>query len=406
LASAAPWRFAYLNGIAARLAAEVLVHASWVCSRAEPRASTRTWLAAALLCVAACRGSVAPTGQSDAAIVKDAASAAPSPDAGDTEPEPAGGSDDASGPAPARDAAAAGNEAGATANDAAAPVRDAGGDAQASASGVTQAAVFFFGHSLVDQDMPLMVGSLATARSKTYSAKGQLGWGTALDAHWSWNGEWSGAPLGFEDENKGRSFFAGEGKAQLARGVYDVMVMTESNGHTHGNGDSTVDYATRLVRHARMAKADTRVFLYSSWLDRSEFGSLSEWQTRTEADVAWWERVADRVNAAVDGPDIRVIPGAAILAKVTRAVAEGKITGLAVDDLFRPDDGVHVNDLGFYVIALAHYAAIFRDTPVGLPVATQTEDGPAETLSAAAAASIQRIVWDYLQGYPRAGIAP
>jgi hypothetical protein len=366
--------------------------------------STKTWLAAALLCAPACRGSVAPTEQSDAAIVKDAASAAPAHDAGNTEPEPAAGGPDAS--APARDAAAAGSEAGATANDAAAPVRDAGGDAQTPVSAVTQAAVFFFGHSLVDQDMPLMVGSLAAARGKTYSAKGQLGWGTALDAHWNWNGQWDGAPLGFEDENKDRSFFAGEGKAQLARSVYDVMVMTESNGHTHGNGDSTVDYATRLVRHARMAKADIRVFLYSSWLDRSEFGSLSEWQTRTEADVAWWERVADRVNAAVDGPDIRVIPGAAILSKVTRAVAEGKIAGLAVDDLFRPGDGVHVNDLGFYVIALAHYAAIFRDTPVGLPVATQTEDGPAETLSSAAAASIQRIVWDYLQGYPRAGIAP
>jgi hypothetical protein len=279
-------------------------------------------------------------------------------------------------------------------------------DARLPASGVTQAAVFFFGHSLVDQDMPLMVGSLAAARGKTYSAKGQLGWGTALDAHWNWNGQWAGAPLGFEDDNKGHSFFAGEGKAQLERGAYDVMVMTESNGHTRGDGDSTVDYATRLVRLARMHKPSIRVFLYSSWLDRKEFGSLSEWQTRTEADLAWWERVADRVNAALDGPDMQLIPGSVLLSKVTRAAAEGKIAGLAVDDLFQPDDGVHVNDRGFYIIALAHYTAIFRDTPVGLPAATQTEDGPAEPLSAGAAAAVQRIVWDFMQSYPRAGIAP
>jgi hypothetical protein len=360
------------------------------------------WLAAALL-LSACRGSVAPSRASDAAVVTDAASSArrdAGADAASAQPEP---EDDAGlEPRPTHDAAGADGG-----NDEALPPRDAGGDAQLpQASGVIRASVFFFGHSLVDQDMPLMVGSLATARGKTYSAKGQLGWGTALDAHWNWGGQWEGAPLGFEDENKGRSFFAGEGKAQLARGTYDVMVMTESNGHTHGNGDSTVDYATRLVRHARMHKADIRVFLYSSWLDRTEFASLRAWQTRTEADIAWWEGVADRVNAAIDGPDIRVIPGSVILSKVTRAVEEGKIAGLDVDDLFRPDDGVHVNDLGFYVIALAHYAAIFRDTPVGLPAATQTEDGPAETLSAAAAASIQRIVWDYLQGYPRAGVAP
>jgi hypothetical protein len=294
------------------------------------------------------------------------------------------------------------NAAGSAASDA------TSGDAQPSApaGGVKQAKVFFFGHSLVDQDMPLMVGSMAAARGKTYSANGQVGWGTALDAHWSWNGEWTKAPLGFVEENRGRSLFAGEGKAQLAAGGYDVMVMTESNGHTRGNGDISVDYATRLARHARAKNPSIRVFLYSSWLDRKEFASLRDWQQRSEADVAWWESVADRVDAALDGPDILLIPGAAILSKVTRAIDEGKIAGLAVNDLFNAGDGVHVNDLGFYVIALAHYAAIFRESPVGLPVETQTEDGPAEPLSPAAAAHIQRIVWDYLQGYPRAGIAP
>jgi hypothetical protein len=297
---------------------------------------------------------------------------------------------------PAQDASSGDGEAGDGVSNAQRPL----------SAGVKQATVFFFGHSLVDQDMPLMLGSLAAARAKTYRARGQLGWGTALDAHWGWNGSWEGAPLGFVDENRDRALFAGEGKAQLARGTYDVMVMTESNGHTRSNGDASVDYATRLVRHARRYNASIRVFLYSSWLDRSEFENLAAWQTRTEADVAWWESVADRVNAAIDGPDIHVLPGAAILSKVTRAVAQGQLPGLKVDDLFRPDDGVHVNDLGFYVIALAHYAAIFRDTPVGLPTDTQTEDGPADKPSAEVAARIQRIVWDYLRGYPRAGIAP
>jgi hypothetical protein len=278
--------------------------------------------------------------------------------------------------------------------------------APAVASGpVAQAKVFYFGHSLVDQDMPLMVGSLAKARGKTWLAQGQLGRGTPLSAHYKWDGAFGkDAPLGFVDENRGRPFFVGEGKAQIKSGDYDVMVITESNGHTRGDGDETVDYATRLSRIARAARPSIRIFLYSNWLDRKEFANDDTWRTQTERDIKWWESVADRVNAEIEGPDLFIIPGGPILARVTREAAHGKLPGLRVNDLFRGDDGVHVNDRGFYVIALAHYAAIFRDSPVGLPVATETEDGPAETLSPDNAARIQQLVWEVLKGYPRAGI--
>lgn len=270
---------------------------------------------------------------------------------------------------------------------------------------VESAKVFYFGHSLVDQDMPLMVGSFAKARAKTWLARGQLGWGTPLAEHHDWNGKFDDdAPPGFADENKGRAFFAGEGKAQIKSGKYDVMVITESNGHTRTEGDETVDYATRLSKLARKANPDVRIFLYTNWLDRKLFSSDEAWRTQTDRDITWWERVADRVNAELDGPDLLVIPGGPILVAVTREAAADKLSGVKVNDLFRKGDGVHVNDLGFYVIALAHYAAIFRDSPVGLPVETATEDGPADTFNPEAAARIQQIVWTKLRSYPRSGI--
>jgi hypothetical protein len=272
---------------------------------------------------------------------------------------------------------------------------------------VTSAKAFYFGHSLVDQDMPLMIGSFAKARQKSWLAHGQLGWGTPLVAHFKWDGKFDeDAPLGFADENRGRSLFVGEGKAEVQKGGYDVLVITESNGHTRTEGDETVDYATRLVKLARKANPAIRVFLYGNWLDRKEFPNDDAWRSQTERDIKWWESVAERVNKEIDGPDLLVIPGGPILARITREAKEGKLPGLSVNDLFRADDGVHVNDRGFYVIALAHYAAIFRDSPVGLPVASETEDGPAETLSAENAARIQQIVWDMLKAYPLAGIGP
>ena len=271
---------------------------------------------------------------------------------------------------------------------------------------VSKATAFFFGHSLVAQDMPAMVASMAQARGKLLTAHGQLGWGTTLLAHVEWDGLLDkSAPGGFVDDNR-PPFFAGEGKTQLATGKYDVLVLTESNGHMRGDGKETVASAERLIRAAFKANHRTRAFLYANWLGRNEAefkGNLAAWQSTTERDLRWWENVADRVNRALGQPLLHVIPGGPILARVTRAIEQGKLPGMKVDDLFR--DHVHVNDRGFYVIALAHYAAIFRDTPLGLPAQTSTVAGPAEALSENNAALVQAIVWDYLKGYPRAGIS-
>jgi hypothetical protein len=276
---------------------------------------------------------------------------------------------------------------------------------------ISSAKVFYFGHSLVGRDLPVMIASLAEARGKTWAASGQIGWGTSLRAHYNWNGNFDkDAPPGFADDSRGHPFFVGEGKAEIQKGSYDVLVLTESNGHVRGNGDETVDYATRLVKLARKANPAIRVFLYANWLDRKEFPNEDVWRAQTEDEIKWWERVADRVSEQIEGPGLFVIPGGPILARVTRDAAQGKLPGLSANDFFRDKDGgkdgVHPNDRGFYVMALAHYASIMRDSPVGLPVGTQTEDGPAEALSPENAAHVQQLVGDVLKGYPRAGLGP
>ncbi len=276
---------------------------------------------------------------------------------------------------------------------------------------ITGATAFYFGHSLVGHDLTVMIGSFAKARGKTWVAKAQVGWGTSLRAHYDWDGNFDkNAPNGFAGDSRGHPFFAGEGKAQLETGRYDALVLTDTNGFVHGNGDDTVKYAARLVKLARKANPMVRVFLYANWLDRKEFPNDDAWRAQTERDLGWWERVADRVSEQIDGPGVFVIPAGVILARVTREAAQGRLPGLSVDDLFGEHDGVketvHLSDRGFYVIALAHYAAIMRDSPVGLPVETQTEDGPAETMSPGNAARVQRLVWDVLKAYPRAGVGP
>jgi hypothetical protein len=281
---------------------------------------------------------------------------------------------------------------------------DAGGMAATppSTTVVKRANAYFFGHSLVGWDMPNMLVSFASARQQSFSFHGQIGYGTSLKMHVDWDGAESSAPFGFANDSYGHPGFVGEGKAELDTGKYDVVVMTESNGHTATDGSETAAAALALAKRARSKNPSARLFLYANWLSRDEFTDLSAWQKRTLADLPFWEKVADRVNGQLDGEDLHVLPVGQILAKITTDLASGKLSGVSVDDLFRDD--VHVNDLGFYIVAAAHYAAIFQTSPLGLPVPVNGELGPAKSLPSGVANAVQTRVWDELSAYPRSGV--
>jgi hypothetical protein len=103
------------------------------------------------------------------------------------------------------------------------------------------------------------------------------------------------------------------------------------------------------------------------------------------------------------------------LAAVTRkieATPDG-IGGLTSrEDLFaRSSDGtvdtIHINDIGKYLVALTHYAVLYRRSPVGLPYALNKADGtPATAPSAEAALMFQTTVWDVVRSLRMTGVAP
>jgi hypothetical protein len=261
--------------------------------------------------------------------------------------------------------------------------------ATASPSAPARANVFFFGHSLVGHDLPQMIGSFARARGKSYGVHGQVGFGTPLMSHWRWQGSFDSGfvPPGFRDELPGSLLFDVDGHKALESGAYDVVVLTETNGFAEGSpgnwstrcdpssdfGGCTIDNVANLVRLARQHNASVRVLLYASWKNIEELGGVDKWLADVEATAGWWDYTAQQVDAklageGVNGSAIVVVPAAKILARIVREADAGQLAAYGVanrEPLFR--DPVHLNPLGFYIIALAHYAMIFGDSPIGLP---------------------------------------
>ncbi|WP_432816800.1 hypothetical protein [Sulfitobacter sp. JB4-11] len=263
--------------------------------------------------------------------------------------------------------------------------------------------VFHLGHSLVGQDMPAMLAQLAGAG---HGYESQLGWGTPLMDHWEPDQEING----FETSNDHPRFR--DARTAIGSGDYDAVVLTEMVEIT--DAIAYFDSATYLARWAALAAAgrpDTRLYLYETWHHTDD---PKGWLDRIDADfqAQWLTRILYPA-LGVDGPPIYLIPAGQVMAAFIRAVedAEGVDGITTAQDLFgTAEDGtpdtIHFNDRGAYLVALTHYAVLYHRSPEGLPHALNRADGTAaDAPGPAAAALMQRVVWDVVTALPQTGVA-
>jgi hypothetical protein len=265
--------------------------------------------------------------------------------------------------------------------------------------------VYHLGHSLVGRDMPAMLAQLAP-EGHDYAT--QTGAGTSLWEHWD-----PEVPIrAFEEANDHPRFRPA--REAVASGDYDAVVLTEMVELKDAiRYHDTPRYLHLWADLARAAGPRTQVYLYETWhpLDDPE-----GWLERIDRDLpALWEgRIVD-ADLRAAGPDrpVRVIPGGQVMAAFARRVeAMGGIEGIAGrEDLFarKPDgtlDRIHYGDLGAYLLALTHYAVLYRRSPLGLPHALlRADDTPATAPTPAAARLMQEVVWTTVTGYRRTGVA-
>lgn len=260
--------------------------------------------------------------------------------------------------------------------------------------------VYHLGHSLVGRDMPAMLSQLRP----DHSYASQLGWGASLRQHMD-----DKVP-GLDEENVGDAFRPAHDA--IGSGEFDAVIVTEMvelkdaiRWHQSGN------FLAEWAQLARDTRADVRIYLYETW---HRLDDPNGWFERIEGDGAglWEDEVLRRAMSADGVGTIYRIPGGGVLAAVARAAEAGELPGLeSREDLFAltPEgtrDMIHLNDLGHYVIALCHYAALYHRDPTGLPHRLLRADGqPAEAFADSAAPVVQSLVWQVVAGDPLSGVS-
>lgn len=264
--------------------------------------------------------------------------------------------------------------------------------------------VFHLGHSLVGPDMPAFLSQFA---GQGHVFNSQLGWGTTLRAHWE-----PDVPIkGFDESNRGDAFR--DFREATAAQNYDAFVLTEmveikSAIRYH----DSAKYLARIADHIRRESPESLIYFYESW---HEYQEEATWMDRLDRDYDryWLSRVVDAAmtRAEEEGPIYLVPVGQVMHALFTVLKEQGPVAGLTgPDSIFAAlEDGsldtIHLNDLGNYLVATVHFAVLYRQTPVGLPIRVNNGRGePARGITPEAARLIQRVTWEVVSGDMRTGV--
>ncbi len=263
---------------------------------------------------------------------------------------------------------------------------------------------YFIGHSGFGWDLMVgeMVNDLAEdAGITTYDYNYQQIGGSCISIQW--------------ERHNDPDVAGSDSHIELATGEYDVVVIAEQipiseviNSSPWGCDLTSYDALDRFYDLAVGANPGAQVYLMGFWneFDRSDQNAHQAWSDLNEELRPLWMHVIDSVNSTNNGPDIRLVPVAPVMQALKDSINLGVVPD--IDDwleLFDPNDMVeatiHPTEVGYYLVALVHFAVIFRQSPVGLTNETFHGDGwQFDPPSQALALKMQEITWAVLQEDP------
>jgi hypothetical protein len=268
---------------------------------------------------------------------------------------------------------------------------------------------YFIGNSVTDTIRYDSFAKLAASRGHT------LTWGRDMipGAPISWI--WEHPRDGFQQEPFGLYPRA------LTQYQWDVLTLQPFDRHLKGK-DGDLAMASSFVDLALKRSPDLQVYDYSRWCrrDKAKDGSFTldykkKWLRKytrdwdgTEETRDYFEKLLAELRKAYEGraKPVLMIPVGDVLLELDERMKKGKVSGYCdIAEVYV--DGIHLNNVGAYVVGATFYATIFRDDPRGLTAEPYNERlNPAtdRRIDGKLRVAIQDVVWRIVSTHPLAGI--
>lgn len=237
-------------------------------------------------------------------------------------------------------------------------------------SPINSAKIMYVGHSLINDDLPMMVQAMAVDRGLTARSTVQWIVGSPLQYNWS------DCRKATADRHGPTDVFACD---ELDRGTdigpYDVFIATQANNpimdfdNPWDLGTTPEDYE-KFLNLFLANNPDGRAFFYTTWegLD-SPWHQGRDWTTRIPDELRkqeMWAEKAAEIYQQKRGRStaVTIIPANLALQKMILAAEAGQVPGIGMRQQLFHDD-VHLSEIGYYYIACVVYASVFQQSPAG-----------------------------------------
>lgn len=201
--------------------------------------------------------------------------------------------------------------------------------------------------------------------------------------------------------------------------LWDLLVITENYEgplvlNAHNSRENLLNFVNNSWQYGRSGQG-AATLLWTNWggLDDSPYflsghginpdttGAATGWRLQLDTLEKGWHAMQDYANANRPSgcPPVYIIPGNRMMAQLYDDIQNNLVPTIThINQIFT--DGVHLNDLGAYLVTMIHYACIFNANPVGL----SHQLHPNVTVPQSFATYAQNMIWNLVTNYPRSGI--
>lgn len=280
--------------------------------------------------------------------------------------------------------------------------------------------VYFVGNSVTDTINYRALAELAQSRSHKQIWGRQMIPGAPLQ--WIWQHPKDG----FQEPPFGHYPNA------LASFQWDVLSLQPFDRHLDGK-DGDLAMARNFIGLALPKSPDLQVYVYARWprtyvhgkpFSWSEsappgpptpatgkvtlFNGFDDWGTLwlrkytggwdgTNETKDYFERLTVELRKAYPKLTIRMVPVGHVMNELDRRMKAGEVSGYkTIWEVYK--DGIHLNNVGSYVVGCTFFATLYKENPKGLP------GEPYKVTDPRLAEVIQETVWKVVNGHELAGV--
>jgi hypothetical protein len=252
--------------------------------------------------------------------------------------------------------------------------------------------VYFVGNSVTDTINYRALAELAKSRGHNHV------WGRHMIPGAPLQWIWQHPKDGFQEPPFGHYPNA------LANFQWDALSLQPFDRHLDGK-DGDIVMAKNFIDLALPKSPDLQVYVYARWPRQEKDDFDTAWLKKytggwdgTNETKDYFERLTLELRKAYPKLKINMVPVGHVMYGLNQWMKAGKVPGYNdIKQLFA--DGIHLNNVGSYVVGCTFFATLYKQNPSGLP----TE--PYKVTDAKLAVAIQNLVWRVVSTEELAGVA-